>query len=269
MSVARRASTQLLAPRSVHLRIQPRPANLSESREIYRVLQRFGEISMYRYLRYEYHSPVDNAAMAIYRDPESARKALSASPIRFALERVTTDDGGQDTESQQRSDEAQQDRAMHETPMGNGVEEMLRPSQLINRPLPDTTTSPVETDVLLGRSERTTPPMPFEDTLKPRETTSKWFQVTVDTSHAVMQDHAERQPYWKQFSPLKSMAQQDLAKSVPHIGLSDVSKRPMHQHRTPNKVLNQMSRYVEHHMPTLRMMYEEGGREEKKEDRPI
>ena len=40
-----------LAPRSVHLRIVPRPANLSESREIFRVLQRFGEISTYKYLR--------------------------------------------------------------------------------------------------------------------------------------------------------------------------------------------------------------------------
>jgi hypothetical protein len=40
-----------LAPRSIHLRIVPRPANLSESREIFRVLQRFGEISTFKYLR--------------------------------------------------------------------------------------------------------------------------------------------------------------------------------------------------------------------------
>lgn len=40
-----------LAPRSVHLRIVPRPANLSESREIFRVLQRFGELSTFKYLR--------------------------------------------------------------------------------------------------------------------------------------------------------------------------------------------------------------------------
>ena len=40
-----------LAQRSVHLRINPRPANLSESREIFRVLQRFGEINTYNYLR--------------------------------------------------------------------------------------------------------------------------------------------------------------------------------------------------------------------------
>lgn len=50
MSV-RRASSQLLSARSVHLRVVPRPANLSESREIFRVLQRFGELSMYKSLK--------------------------------------------------------------------------------------------------------------------------------------------------------------------------------------------------------------------------
>lgn len=50
MSV-RWVSTSRLALRSVHLRIIPRPTNLSESREIYRVLQRFGEITTYTNLR--------------------------------------------------------------------------------------------------------------------------------------------------------------------------------------------------------------------------
>jgi hypothetical protein len=103
--------------------------------------------------------------------------------------------------------------------------------------------------------------MPFEEHLKPRKTQSKWFQVTVDRSRVIHQDYVERQPYWKQFSPMKSMAQEDLAKVVPHIGLSDVSKRPPHAHRTPNKVLRVMSEYVEKRMPSLRDMYEEGARE--------
>jgi hypothetical protein len=50
MSV-RRASSQLLAQRSVHIRIVPRPANLGESREIFRILQRFGEMTVYKHLR--------------------------------------------------------------------------------------------------------------------------------------------------------------------------------------------------------------------------
>lgn len=40
-----------VAPRSVHVRFRPKPLNLSESREIFRVLQRFGEISSFYYLK--------------------------------------------------------------------------------------------------------------------------------------------------------------------------------------------------------------------------
>jgi hypothetical protein len=81
---------------------------------------------------------------------------------------------------------------------------------------------------------------------------TKWFQVTVDRTRAVHQDFIERQPYWKQFSPMRSMAQADLEKKVPHIGLSDISKRPPNAYRTPTRVLKTMNQYVETAMPTLR-----------------
>jgi hypothetical protein len=73
----------------------------------------------------------------------------------------------------------------------------------------------------------------------------------------VHQDYVERQPFWKQYNPMQSMAQEDLAKQVPHIGLSDISKRPLHQHRTPVWVLKQMSEYVETRMPSLKGMVED------------
>lgn len=57
---------------------------------------------------------------------------------------------------------------------------------------------------------------------------------------------------------MKSMAQEDLVPKVPHVGLSDVSKRPPNHHRTPNKVLQQMSWYLENRMTSLKEMYEEG-----------
>lgn len=60
---------------------------------------------------------------------------------------------------------------------------------------------------------------------------------------------------------MKSMAQEDLAKSVPHAGLSDVSKRPPNAHRTPNRVLRTMSEYVEKRMPTLRGIAEDSDAE--------
>ena len=39
------------AGRAVHIKIYPRPRNLSESREILRVLQQYGEVAMYKHLK--------------------------------------------------------------------------------------------------------------------------------------------------------------------------------------------------------------------------
>lgn len=148
----------------------------------------------------------------------------------------------------------EEDTTISQTPASDGIEEILRPSQLLNRtPFPALT--PNQTP------NHTDPPMPFRDFPQSKQTQSKWFQVTVDRSRVIHQDYVERQPYWKQFSPMKSMAQEDLAKVVPHVGLSDVSKRPPNAHRTPNKVLKIMADYVEKRMPSLKKIYEEGGRE--------
>ncbi|KAF2017649.1 hypothetical protein BU24DRAFT_346093 [Aaosphaeria arxii CBS 175.79] len=295
MSVlARRASTQLLASRSVHLRIQPRPANLSESREILRVLQRFGEISTYKYLRYEYHNPADNIALAIYQDDHGAQQALNASPIRFALERVVVDDVGLSGHKSSGGDLDDETAIAPPTPYtpggssglnsssGNSEDDMdtlMRPSQLLTQsslrnqtdasssPSSSSSSSAAASEQNNHNSASPSPssssplPLPFETPATRPPTAKKWFQVTVDRSRVIHQDFVERQPFWKQFEPTKSTAQEDLAKVVPHPGLSDVSKRPLHHHRTPNHVLKMMSHYVEHVMPSLRQMYEEGGRE--------
>ncbi|KAF2032981.1 hypothetical protein EK21DRAFT_109436 [Setomelanomma holmii] len=257
MSV-RRATTQLLPARSVHLRIVPRPANLSESREIFRVLQRFGEISVFKYLRYEYHNPADNIALAIFRDSTAAQKALDASPIRFALEKVIQRPNDQESEQEDEDDDTE---APSKQPPKDGIDEILRPSSLLTRTGP---TTPVHTDPPTTASPTLPfdPPSPSPHAPKPY-TRTKWFQVTVDRSRVVHQDFVERQPFWKQFHPTKSLAQEDLVKKVPHVGLSDVSKRPPNAHRTPNKVLRQMSEYVERVMPSLRGLVE--GREGEKE----
>jgi hypothetical protein len=264
---ARRAASQLLSGRSVHLRIVPRPANLSESREIYRVLQRFGELSMFKNLRYEYHNPADNIVLAIFRDENAAQKALDASPIRFALEKVI-DQPGESYASAPELDDDNEDSSsslMPKTPTKNGIDEILRPSTLSTR---------TERPALATSSPKSTtqPPMPFDppaplpNAPKPR-TRTKWFQVAIDRSRVVHQDYVERQPFWKQFDPTKSMAQEDLAKQVPHIGLSDVSKRPPNAHRTPVWVLKQMSEYVETRMPSLKGMVENSENERRFADR--
>ncbi|KAL8695100.1 MAG: hypothetical protein Q9218_000378 [Villophora microphyllina] len=64
----------------------PRPQNLAESRQVLRVLQQYGEVVMYRHLKYESPTPTLNAALAIYRTQTSAHNVINASPIRFHLQ---------------------------------------------------------------------------------------------------------------------------------------------------------------------------------------
>ncbi|KAL5384945.1 hypothetical protein DPSP01_005050 [Paraphaeosphaeria sporulosa] len=252
----RRASTEALSQRFLHLRISPRPANLSESREIHRVLQRFGEISKYYNLQFEYHSPAPNSALLIYRDTAAAQAALAASPIRFALERTQhdpktadeTDDYNLSLFDESAADGDGDANAPPLPQMTPGIDEILAPSPLLTRttPAPEPTSTTAE------------PPLPFAPPRKPPKTVSRWFQVTVDRSRAIHQDYVERQPFWKQFEPMRSLAQLDLARKVPHAGLSDVSKRPPHAYRTPNHVLAAMNRHLQFGQESLVKMWEEG-----------
>ncbi|KAL9021983.1 MAG: hypothetical protein Q9185_000854 [Variospora sp. 1 TL-2023] len=88
MTSARAASTVARSARnwadcSVHVRISPQPRNLAESKEVLRALQQYGEVVMYRHLKYEAPNPTLNAALAIYQSEHSATSAVDASPIRF------------------------------------------------------------------------------------------------------------------------------------------------------------------------------------------
>lgn len=167
-----------------------------------------------------------------------------------------------------------EDQLVPKTPSKDGIDEMLRPSTLGSRAstasTPDDPFSAVNSPKNpLHPTPASPPPMPFatETSTVPRTAQKKYFQITIDRSRVIHQDFVERQPFWKQFNPMKSMAQDDLAKKVPHLGLSDVSKRPPNAHRTPNKVLKQMNYYTEKRMPSLLDMWEEGGREKNEGDR--
>ena len=181
---------------------------------------------------------------------------------------------GSDADDQVVQAVAESDETASKTPQKDGIDEILRPSTLVNRASPaPTSDDPFSTANSPRDPLRPIPtepaPLPFapDPSTTSREPQKKFFQVTIDRSRVIHQDFVERQPYWKQFNPMKSMAQDDLAKKVPHIGLSDVSKRPPNAHRTPNKVLNKMNYYVENRMPSLLDMWEEGGREKRGGDR--
>ncbi|KAL8907202.1 MAG: hypothetical protein Q9171_005954 [Xanthocarpia ochracea] len=91
MTTTRAASTVARSARNwpdcaVHVKIFPRPGNLAESREVLRVLQQYGEVVMYRHLKYDAPNPTLNTALAIYRTRNSAYNVIQASPIHFQLQ---------------------------------------------------------------------------------------------------------------------------------------------------------------------------------------
>lgn len=198
--------------------------------------------------------------MAIFRDERAAQAALDASPIRFALEKVVH--VPDPAVAGQRSLASEEDEAvlqdLSSTPPKSGIDEILRPSALLNRDLSSIRPEPIE-------PASPDPSLPFDPPQSPsahmKKKWTKQFQITIDRSRAVHADFIERQPYWKQFHPMKSMAQTDLAKQVPHIGLSDVSMRPANAHRTPIRVLKGMNEYVQNRMPTLRGIAEDSENE--------
>ncbi|KAF2812970.1 uncharacterized protein BDZ99DRAFT_246898 [Mytilinidion resinicola] len=257
MAIVRKAGRHLLTTRSVHLDIHPRPANLSESREVFRVLQGFGEVDVYKTLRHERPVGAPNSAFAIYRDPEAAQKALSASPIRFALETVVESEAREDavwTSSEKVEDEG---NMTQNAPVKDGVEEITRPSLLLNQ-------IPEQRQVKFGH-------IPLEHTSSeaaeeaqeqnqaPEKAALKvvrWFHVNVDRTRAVYQDYVERQPFYSDFSVAKSMMQEDLAKRVPHVGLSDVTIRDGNFHRTPIKILQRRIKEISK-IKTLRQLWDE------------
>ncbi|MCJ1245899.1 hypothetical protein MMC30_003103 [Trapelia coarctata] len=88
------SNARAVAGRAVHIKIHPRPRNITESREILRVLQQYGEVMVFKNLKYEPGAPAPNTALAIYRKDEAAERAMNASPIRFVYGEVGGVEGG-------------------------------------------------------------------------------------------------------------------------------------------------------------------------------
>ncbi|KAI9742216.1 MAG: hypothetical protein M1818_004116 [Claussenomyces sp. TS43310] len=83
---ASKAAISALAERSIHIKIHPVARDIAERREVVRVLERFGEVDMFRSLKYDDSSTsVPNAFLSILATPEAARRAIAASPIRYRL----------------------------------------------------------------------------------------------------------------------------------------------------------------------------------------
>jgi hypothetical protein len=80
--------------RAVHLRLHPRVETLAESREILRLMQKFGRVEMFRNFKYD-ALPMANTMLAIFETDEGARKLLQESPLRFVMSPEGSGEGRQ------------------------------------------------------------------------------------------------------------------------------------------------------------------------------
>ena len=67
----------------MHVKIHPQPASISESRQVLKVLESYGDVVFYKHLKYEPQASAPHRAIVIFKIEKAARTALDASPIRF------------------------------------------------------------------------------------------------------------------------------------------------------------------------------------------
>ncbi|KAF1353751.1 hypothetical protein BDV97DRAFT_122453 [Delphinella strobiligena] len=190
--------TRAIGDRAVHLRLVPRPEGIGESRVIIQLLQQYGKVEMFKNLKYD-KIPAPNTMLAVFQTEEAASKLLFSSPLRFHMsldhieERVGENENevqaGSESESQSESESA------HETSSDRMA-------------LAETETAARQSSAHSSDSAAST-----------RE-----YQLVVNHSTMHHRDHINVHPYNGPFAiDTKSAIQEDLAKRVPLIGLSEVN----------------------------------------------
>ncbi|KAK4503511.1 hypothetical protein PRZ48_004426 [Zasmidium cellare] len=187
--------------RAVHLRIFPRPSNLGESREILRLISQFGEVEYFKNLKYD-HLSAPNAALVIYKDEDAAQHCLRKSPIRFR--------------------------------MGKAIAGEPASQQVVETPKVPTTNKPSENPFSVSNQATANEPTTQDAAPAPKATSpsppiltdSRLYQIQIHPARVHFRDQINAGHYHGPFSiDSKSVAQGDLAKSVPLVGLSCVDWR--------------------------------------------
>ncbi|KAL3422962.1 hypothetical protein PVAG01_04709 [Phlyctema vagabunda] len=76
-----------IAQRAIYITMHPNPNSFAERREVFRVIQGFGELEMFRSIKY-LNSDRDTSFVAVFRQTSSAAQLLEAAPLRYTLSPV-------------------------------------------------------------------------------------------------------------------------------------------------------------------------------------
>ncbi|KAL5321489.1 hypothetical protein ACEPPN_009448 [Leptodophora sp. 'Broadleaf-Isolate-01'] len=85
MSASIASKARSLPSRTLHLKVFPTPRTFAEQREVLRVIERFGEVSVFKSLKYDPQRPVHDAFLAVYNSESSAQGLENVSPLRYRL----------------------------------------------------------------------------------------------------------------------------------------------------------------------------------------
>ncbi|KAL2071127.1 hypothetical protein VTL71DRAFT_12362 [Oculimacula yallundae] len=85
MSSSMASTARTLTSRTVHLKVHPTPRTFAERREVLRVIERFGEVSVFKSLKYDPRRAIHNAFLAVYNTTSSAQEIVNVSPLRYSL----------------------------------------------------------------------------------------------------------------------------------------------------------------------------------------
>ncbi|KAJ6005341.1 hypothetical protein N7451_003285 [Penicillium sp. IBT 35674x] len=82
-----------LASTSVHIQMVPSPRKISETRQILAALQKFGEVTTFRNLKYDLSNKSTNKhrpIIAIFESSDAAQRAIASSPLTVTLDTSST-----------------------------------------------------------------------------------------------------------------------------------------------------------------------------------
>lgn len=248
------------ANRAVHLRITPRPSNISDSREILRLVSQFGEVEYFKNLKYDNLS-APNTSLVIFRDDKAAQSCLKRSPIRFRL--------GPDEADMEEQIDAFASSQDVDIPTPTPAHQ---PSQHASPPSPTTHSPKGPLSAPFGMSQtrslstnalpnppRSPPTLPFQQpepsahhNSQPK---SRIFQLQSNPARINFRDHIDKSHRHNRFMVDGATAiQQDLARRVPLVGLScwDWRKPEM-----PERIVKK-TRQAEGERKSLMEVWEEG-----------
>ncbi|KAH8599212.1 hypothetical protein B0O99DRAFT_613294 [Bisporella sp. PMI_857] len=175
-------AAQHLALRTVHIKMYPTARTFQERREVLRVIERFGEVNMFKSLKYHPITPVHDSFIALFSSKAAAENLINTSPIRYRL-------------------------------MQEG-ESMASTSSIASQEL----ASREATETSETSAECASDPIVVSDSKPASTTADRVFELSVSKSHFDHQRYIIEQPTtgpWKPVAPRLSFMNSTLTETVP------------------------------------------------------